>query len=136
MTRIFDELNQGNAAVLDETLAPDFVSYGAGGTQNVAGAAAFKQFFLAFLAAFPDLYIDNHQTVASGNKVAVRGTLSGTHQGNFMGMAPATGKKITWTGIAIFEIENGRCVRRWAENDDLSFMTQLGVIPPMTEAAA
>jgi predicted ester cyclase len=62
--------------------------------------------------------------------IGVRGTLGGTHQGNFMGMAPPTGKYVEWTGTAIFRFNNsGLMDARWQEWDGLSVMQQMGVIP-------
>jgi len=75
--------------------------------------------------------------VAEGNRAAVRGTLSGTHKGNFMGFAPPTGKFVLLTGTAILRFDqNGLMDRRWQEWDGLSVMQQMGVIPTQSTAGA
>lgn len=53
--------------------------------------------------------------------------MSGTHTGSFMGIA-ATGKYVEFTGIYIAQIESGKIVEHWGEEDGVSLLTQLGVL--------
>ena len=130
MVRLYDESNKMNLDVFDEMFAPDFVSYGGAGFQDLHGPKEFKDLYLTFLGAMPDLRFDPTFMVAEGDIVFVRGTLGGTHKGNFMGMAPATDKYIRWTGTAIFRFNDaGLCTARWQEWDGMSVMQQMGVIP-------
>ena len=64
--------------------------------------------------------------------VATRLTISGTHQGEFMGIPP-TGKQATMTSIVISRIEGGKIAEDWESADVLGFFQQLGVIPPPGE---
>ena len=59
-------------------------------------------------------------------------TMTGTHKGEYAGIPP-TGKYVTWTGILIFRITDGKVVEAWANNDALGFFQQLVVIPPLGE---
>lgn len=81
-----------------------------------------------FQNAFPDMKGAVEDVVAEGNKVAVRFSGTGTHQGEFFGIPP-TGKPIKSTGINIFRIEDGKIVEHWNNADDLGVLQQLGVIP-------
>ena len=85
-----------------------------------------------YVVAFPDLVSTIEDMVAEGDKVAIRVTHRGTHKGEFMGIAP-TGNKIEMTNTAIFRIASGKCAECWATLDNLRFMQQLGVIPPMVK---
>jgi predicted ester cyclase len=130
MVRLYDESNKQNLAIFDELLHPDFVSYGGAGFKDLYGAQAFKELYQSFLATFPDLYFIVDDLIAEGNRCAVRGTLGGTHSGNFMGIAPPTGKKTQWTGIAVFAFDDaGKVTARWQEWDGMAVMQQLGVVP-------
>ena len=130
MVRLYDESNRMNLDVFDEMFAPDFVSYGGAGFKDLHGPGEFRDLYLTFLTAMPDLRFDPTFMVAEGDIVFVRGTLGGTHKGDFMGMAPATGKYIRWTGTAIFRFNDaGMSTARWQEWDGLSVMQQMGVIP-------
>ncbi len=66
--------------------------------------------------------------IAEGDKVVVRGTWSGTHKGEFMGIAP-TGKSVSFGVIDIVRIAGGKVVEHWGQMDNLRMMQQLGVIP-------
>jgi predicted ester cyclase len=53
--------------------------------------------------------------------------LTGTHTGEYYGLAP-TGKKITYTAVAICRIVDGKIVEGWGVYDMLDFYKQLGAI--------
>jgi predicted ester cyclase len=80
-------------------------------------------------AALPDLRFipDEDLIVAEGDKVVVRGTVTGTHTGAPLFGVPATGKQLTWTGIDTSRVENGKIVERWLNADILGLMQQLGL---------
>ena len=65
--------------------------------------------------------------IAEGDKVVVRFTWSFTHTVPFAGAAP-TGKYISWTGISINRLSDGKIVEEWANFDDLGWHRQLGLI--------
>jgi len=134
--RMYDETNNGNVEILNELLAPNFVSYGGAGFQDLHGPEAFINLYRTFVAAFPDLKFDVQQIVVSDDDwAAVRGIQTGTHEGNFLGMVPATGKKVAWTGTATFKFDaNGKISERWQDLDNLSLFQQLGVIPAFGSA--
>jgi predicted ester cyclase len=130
IVRLYDEANRQNLSVFDEVFSPDFVSYGGAGFRDLHGSHEFRDLYRQFLAAIPDLSFRSEILIAEANLVGVRGTLGGTHKGNFMGMAPATGQSISWTGTAIFRFNNlGLSDARWQEWDGLSVMQQMGVMP-------
>jgi len=73
--------------------------------------------------------------VAEGDKVVARLRISGTHQGEFLGIAP-TGNQITLTGIDILGIAEGKVVEHWGNSDLLGMMRQLGAIPEQEQAGS
>jgi predicted ester cyclase len=79
----------------------------------------------------PDWHLGRDYVVAQGDRVASRGTFTGTHLGPFFGAQP-TGKKAKWTGIIIYRLDdNGMIVERWQDFDSLGMFQQLSVIPSM-----
>jgi predicted ester cyclase len=117
---------RGDADLVDEFLAPDFVEHnpfpGLPPTRD-----HWKQAFRAFVAGAPGYHVvEDH--VAEGDKVAGRVTAYGKHEGELFGI-PRTGKDIRVSGIAIWRIEDGKIVEHWHETDQLGLMQQLGVIP-------
>ena len=133
--RYYAEFNkQTYLALFDEVCAPDLVWHDAppGISPDLAG---MKQMHTALLTAFPDLHATVDDLVAEGDKVVVRATLRGTHQGEFMGIPP-TGKEVTVRGIAICRFVGGKEVEHWGLASELSLLQQLGAVPQLAQAGA
>ena len=125
--RLIEEAwNQGNLDVIDELVSPHYVLHidapGPGGREG------YKQDVVIHRSAFPDLQFTIDDMVAEGDKVVLRATLRGTHQGEYIGIPP-TGKAITLTAISIRRIANGQIAEEWVELNMLGLMQQLGVVP-------
>ena len=119
-----EAMRTGNLALLDEIIAPDVVDHNRDPAQG-AGREGIKQAFAEFRRAFPDLHMTVEDTIAEGDKVAIRFVIRMTHLGDFQGIR-ATRKAITMSGIDIFRFANGTLVERWGEIDKLGFQQQLG----------
>jgi steroid delta-isomerase-like uncharacterized protein len=83
--------------------------------------------------AFPDLRVDQADSVTEGDKVAFRWIMSGTHQGELMGIAP-TGERIVVMGMDIVRIVDGEILDYWGEFDVTGLLRQLGITPPPERA--
>jgi predicted ester cyclase len=79
-------------------------------------------------AAFPDIKQTVEETVAEGDKVAVRFTLRATHTGNFMG-TPPTRKQVAVSGMGILRIVDDKVVEFREEFNLMGLMEQIGAIP-------
>ena len=90
--------------------------------------AELKHHIDLFEAAFPKYDLIADDMVAEGDKVAVRATFRGMHQGEFFGIAP-TGKAVSIAVMLIYRIANGKIVEHWMNADQLSLMQQLGAMP-------
>jgi predicted ester cyclase len=135
--RMYDETNKGNGAkALHEMLSDDFVSYGGAGFKDLHGPQAFIDLYNTFVGSFPDLKFEILQMVVTQDWAAVRGLQTGTHTGTpFLGMVPAAGKKVSWTGTAMFRLnKDGKICERWQDLDNLKLFQDLGVIPPFGTA--
>lgn len=119
-----ENVNAGNIDAAVESFAPDAVDHDPAPGQP-AGREGFKAFFTELTAAFPDAHIEPAHMVADDENVAVAYTLTGTHEGEFQGIAP-TGKKIEVRGLQIGRFENGQIVERWGSSDELGILQQLG----------
>ena len=91
------------------------------------------QAFKELRSIFPDLQTSIIDTVAEGDMVASRFTLSGTHTGvDYMGI-PATGKRFEFEGAMIQRYKDGKVMERWEYLDRLDVLHQRGVIPTLDE---
>jgi predicted ester cyclase len=127
--RVMEEVfNQGNTSLVDELIAPDFVEHEELPPGTPAGPEGVKQLSTALRSAFPDFRATIDDIIAEGDKVVTRSTWSGTHKGEFMGIAP-TGKSVSFGVIDIVRIAGGKFVEHWGQMDNVGLMQQLGVTP-------
>lgn len=123
----YEVINRGNIDLVEELVVDDYIEHG---NQAGSGIEGFKKFFMGLAQAFPDLQITVEDLIAEGDKVAARVTVSATHQGVFMRTIQPTGKEVSFTGIDIFQLDNGKIIGRWNQRDLLGLMKQLGVVNP------
>ncbi len=122
-----ENVNAGNIETAVESFALDAVDHDPAPGQ-AAGREGFKAFFTELTSAFPDAHIEPAHMVADDVNVAIAYTLTGTHQGDFNGIAP-TGKTIEVRGLQIGRFEDGKIVERWGSSDELGILQQLGAAP-------
>ena len=124
----------GKYEVLDEILAPNFVDHDAAPDQE-PGIEGLKGFFRTMREAFPDLKAEPVEIAATDDHVAMRYTISGSHQGNYQGVSP-TGKSFKVAAVQIARFENGRCIERWGSTDELGMMKQLGILSDVASSSS
>ena len=127
--RYFEEVwDKGNLDVAEELLTTTFVRYGPTGTEGVVrGLEAFKHLVSMYRSAFPDLRIPIEDLIGEGDRVVIRWTARGTHQGELMGNAP-TGNQLSVTGILIGRVSGGKIEEEWVDYDTLNLMEQIGAV--------
>ena len=93
------------------------------------GLEGLKDVLRGMRAGFPDLYFSVEEQIAEGDKVVTRFEWTGTHQGEFLGVA-ATGRSVKVWGVVIDRLQSGRIKDTRIIMDTLGLMMQLGVFPP------
>src|SRR3954453_2299391 len=88
------------------------------------GLGGVKQVIDLYHEVFPDLTLTCDDIVPASDKVAVRWTATGTHEGDQLGV-PATHRKVRLTGIDMLRIADGRIAERWGEGNGLEMMQQI-----------
>jgi predicted ester cyclase len=125
-TSYWEEVWWGDQGKIAEIVAPDEVHHwGIGG--DTTGFEEFSRRWDLFFTAFPDLEFTVDLVAAEGDLVTTHWTATGTHRGEWQGIAP-TNREVTWQGINIFRIECGQIVESWGEADHLGLLSQLGAI--------
>ena len=128
MTRLYDEvLNTGNLNLIDELVDENVVEH-EGFPGIPPGREGVKQFFGMMHEAFDGFRIDVEEMIVEGDQGVARGTMRGTHIGEFMGV-PATEKQIEVPVIDIFRFADGKVVEHWGVTDAMAMMQQLGAVP-------
>ena len=125
--RAWDEVwHNGNLHRIDELFARDLVRHDPG--RELRGVEPNRQFIASLRSAFPDGRFTVQDQIAEGDRVAVRYRFEGTHLGEFQGRSP-TRKRVSYTAILIYRIQDNRIAEQWTELDLLGFLRQLGVLP-------
>lgn len=124
-TRIFQEIiSGGDLALADALIAPDYVDHRGG----PPGREGFKLGLSMVRAAFPDWTSAPQDLIVEGDRVAGRWVVTGTHQGEFMGI-PATGAAISMAEAGVLRFQDGQLTELWRVADELALLRQLGVLP-------
>src|SRR5919197_3994827 len=118
--------NKHNVTAVDKYYAADLIQHNPTIGQ---GRQGFKQFFMPFFSAFPDIHATIEHMIAENSIVLVFLNWTGTHKGEFQGM-PATNKPISMRTADLFRIDdtNSTIVEHWAVVDSLNLLEQTGMI--------
>jgi steroid delta-isomerase-like uncharacterized protein len=94
--------------------------------EPIHGVQEILRFVGEVRTGFPDFKLEVNEAVRDGDKLAAEWTGTGTHQGDFLGVAP-TGRRIQISGMAINRVENGQIAEERIYFDRLKLLEQLGV---------
>jgi steroid delta-isomerase-like uncharacterized protein len=119
-------LPTGNVALAEEFLSSNIVMHFGG--QQQRGRDAYVAVVAANRDAFPDLVWTVDDMVADADTVAVRYTMTGTHRGNFAGVAP-TNRPVVAQSMAFYRLADGKIVEERAQLDMLGVLQQMGAAP-------
>ncbi len=126
MKKFCDDFAKGDPNLLVQVYSPDYV-YHSPGNQDMDLESA-RAMVASVMTALPDRKMTLEDMVATTDKAAYRLSVTGTHLGELLGVAP-TGKKITVSGITIGYFNDGKIVEEWEWADILGLMRQIGLIP-------
>ena len=117
-------VNRADPDRLGEFVAPSVVVHAAtpGEAADTLGLGELAGVLRRTRGVFPDLHVTVEDTVAQGDRVALRWTARGTHDAEWAGI-PATGRRVTYGGIDLYRFEDGR-IREWWRNDDFAYLAQ------------
>ena len=118
-----EAFNAGDTERLLSVMAPDFVMHLAEFPEPL-GRDAWREGFELVKRAFPDLGAQIDDLVTADDKVALRLTLHGTHQGEFQGIA-ATGRPIRYVSHEFYRVRDGQFAEEWVCSDTASLFRQL-----------
>ncbi len=99
------------------------------------GPEGVRHLVAALQAGLSGFHATIEDVIGDGDKVLVRLTTGGIHQGELMGIPP-TGKDVTVEVMDLFRVADGKIAEQWVARDDLGMLQQLGVIPAPDQAPA
>ena len=112
--------NARKAEMAKNFVTPDIIYHGMG--EEVKSLEEFKKWVAEDLSAFPDMRITIVDAFGEQNKVALRWTLTATHEKDFADF-PATHKKFETQGVEIFHFDGDKIKEAWTLSD-MSVLTK------------
>jgi predicted ester cyclase len=79
---------------------------------------------LSYFDSCPDLHISLDEMIAEDDKVFVRSTMTGTHDGEYKGIAP-TGRNVAADCAEVYRLADGKIVGYWCLLNVAGMMRQL-----------
>lgn len=127
--RFMDEVqNARDFTKIPEFCRPDQILDHPEMAEPVHGLAILEKKIMDMVGAFPDMSFAAEEIVAEGDQVAVRFLLTGVQKGR-LGPVKATGKPIRQSGIAVYDMRDGKIAEVRIREDLLQMLGQLGAIP-------
>ena len=133
--RLHDLWNTGDLARIPEIFHPDFAGHWPPSSRKPErrGLPDVRAGIVSTRTAFPDWFEKVVDMVAEGDRVATRYISTGTHRGDFWGLAP-TGTKVTVHEMSIYRIAEGKIIEQWCSIDELDRLMQLGAVERRAQA--
>lgn len=120
----YERLQNGDLEAAAALLTEGFIANLPGAPEPLHGRETWMAGARAMLDGFPDLSIEIEDIFSAGDKVAVRLSFRGTHQGTFEGL-PATGRPVSFRSIEIYRLEEGKIAEEWVSPDMIGLMSQI-----------
>lgn len=110
--RYFEAQNRHSPEDAFAFFSPNILSHSVPGHDSAVGIDGIKAFFTTLHDAIPDMHVTLHDTIAEGNKVVVRFTISGMPTKEIMGQP--SGQQVAWNSLTIYRLENGKIAEVWS----------------------
>ena len=97
---------------------------------GAVGPSAYRRQVERFVTGLPDLHFEVDDTITEKDKLVVYWTITGTHRDEFLGVPP-TNRKVSFSGITINQIRNGKIIESTVIWDGLGLLEQFGIELPV-----
>jgi steroid delta-isomerase-like uncharacterized protein len=117
--------NGGDIAIVDSLYSIDALYHNADFV-DVKGTAKIKGFVKWVYTAYPDFRITLDEPLKLKDRIIYTFQAAGTNDGPLAENMPPTGKKMSFKGVSISKIENGKIIEEWVYYNQLPIYKQLG----------
>jgi predicted ester cyclase len=114
---IWDDINRGNLAVIDECFADNFVRYDHNG--QIMDRVGYKRMCTFIIKNMPDFHVTIDDMIGEGEKIAFRMTITGTNTGSAEANSP-TEQRVTYKEVYFTRFEKAKVVEYVNLNRDIS----------------
>lgn len=125
--------NEKKVQDVSKYLSPSHALVDPNAADSETGPEAYQSIVARYLRAFSGLKFDVQDMVCEKDKVVASWMITGTHTGEFNGIA-ATNKKIMVEGISIHQISNGKIMDTSSVWDTLGLLKRIGAVVTVGQA--
>ena len=127
LMRLYEDVwNGNNPETADKVVHETYTIHNRELAAEMEGPELYKALASGTREIFPDLEITIEDMIASGEKVALRWTMTGTHEDSMFDVEP-TGRQVELTAIEINHFNEEKLIETWTQSDQLGLMQQLGI---------
>ena len=123
-------INTANESLAQQLISPVAKFYVPGKPEPLTGPKGYLTIIAMMRSGFPDIQWTIDDVIKENEKVAVRFTMRGTHQGTFFGV-PATDKTIVIQAMNFYRLADDQIIEEFGQPDMLGLLTQIGAVPTM-----
>ena len=128
---IEEVINTGNIIEIEKFISSNYAEI-IEGKRHIVGIEGAKEHLIGVRQTYPDLKLTVDKQIAEGDWVATCITARGTHKGSWLGIKP-TGKQVTFTGVNIEKVENGKITEHGGAANLLVQFLEIGAIKAVGE---
>lgn len=122
-------INTADEKLAEELISPNAAFYTPVSSEPLCGAKGYLSVVHWMRSGFSDVQWKLEEMIAEDSRVAVRWTLSGHHDGEFMGIKP-TGKAISASVMNFYYFdENGKIINDIAAEGMIAILRGIGICP-------
>ena len=121
--------NRGRIDLVDELVSAEFIDHLPFDREWPDGIESIKTLIASCRQGFSDFHLDVGDMIAEDDRVVVRCTALGRHDGCFYGV-DATQRHIRFAAISIYRVENHQIIDQWGMIDRTHLLQQLGIGEP------
>ncbi|HJS96387.1 MAG TPA: ester cyclase [Solirubrobacteraceae bacterium] len=119
-----EALNGGDLDACIELASPDLIISLAELPEPLHGRDTWREGAAMFRRAFPDVHAEIEDIFCSGDRVAVRLRMRGTHEGEYLGIPPS-GRTVSYVSHEFYRIEDGLIAEEWICSDTAGLFQQI-----------
>lgn len=125
--RFYEEIvNSGDVSQIADVISADYTEV-MDGRRYAVGLEGAASHVLGVRNTYPDLRLTVDHQIAEGEWVATCITATGTHKGEWIGIAP-TGRKVTFTGVNVDRVVDGKILEHGGAANMLGPLLEIGAI--------
>ena len=128
MRRFTEFINTADQKLGEGLIAANATFWVPGRPEPMRGLAGYMNVLGMMRSGFSDVQWSLEETIAEGDRIAARFTMSGTHDGTFFGV-PTTGRKIEVRAMNFYRLAGGKFVEEYGQPDLLGLLQQIGAVP-------